>query len=178
MQVKPKTQHRVHYAERVDTISYPEEEDTSLYEGPTGSRVSARCPPRLTPNSKALLRGLGDRLRREAMLRSQMAVTTAANPGHGLTPPRPYPVSKTVRTVRSPIGPGVEIDVEYGTDDNEEPLEYNPGEVVMEQMSSEWWVEGEHGRPPQRRGQKADPMVNVSEGQLQWVCCPSLSSAL
>uniref|UniRef100_A0A669DUP4 RIMS-binding protein 2 n=2 Tax=Oreochromis TaxID=8139 RepID=A0A669DUP4_ORENI len=142
LQVKPKTQHRV------------------LYEGPANRRVSARCPPWPTHNSKdkTLLRGLGDRLRREAMLRSQMAVAAAANPGDGHTPPRPYPVSKTVQTMRSPIGPGVEIDVEYGTDDNEEPVEYTPGEVVVQQMSSEWWVEGaqmEHSRPPQRRGPKS-----------------------
>ncbi|XP_008288768.1 peripheral-type benzodiazepine receptor-associated protein 1 [Stegastes partitus] len=160
LQVKPKTQHRVHYADTVDTISYPEE-DLSLYEGPTSRRVVTRCPPQLTHNSKSLLRGLGDRLRREAMLRSQMAVAALTSPGHGLPPPRPYPVSKTVRTVRSPINRGVEIDVEYGTDDNEEPMEYIPGEVMVEQMSSEWWVEGakvEHCRPPHRRGPKADPM--------------------
>ncbi|XP_033466495.2 peripheral-type benzodiazepine receptor-associated protein 1 isoform X4 [Epinephelus lanceolatus] len=170
-QVKPKTQHRVHYADTVDTISYPEEEDLCLYPGPTSKRVSARCPSQLTPTSKALLRGLGDRLRREAMLRSQMAVAAAANPGYGLTPPRPYPASKTVHTVRSQIGRGVEIDVEYGTDDNEEPVEYSPGEVVLEQMSSEWWVEGaqmEHSRPHHRRGLKADPLVNIAAGQLQW----------
>ncbi|XP_045895285.1 peripheral-type benzodiazepine receptor-associated protein 1-like isoform X4 [Micropterus dolomieu] len=160
LQVKPKTQHRVHYADTVDTISYPEQ-DMSLYDGPTSRRASARCPPQPTPNSKerVLLRGLGDRLRREAMLRSQMAVTAAANPGYGPTPPRPYPVSKTVRTLRSPISRGVEIDVEYGTDDNEEPVEYSPGEVVVEQMSSEWWVEGaqmEPCRPSLRRGLKAD----------------------
>ncbi|KAM8741370.1 peripheral-type benzodiazepine receptor-associated protein 1 isoform 4-T5 [Acanthopagrus schlegelii] len=171
--VKPKTQHRVHYADTVDTISYPEEDDMNIYEGPTSRRVSARCPPQPTPNSKervpSLLKGLGDRLRREAMLRSQMAAAAAANPGYGHTPPRPYPVSKTVRTLRSPISRGVEIDVEYGTD-NEEPVEYGPGEVVVEQMSSEWWVEGaqmELSRPPHRRGLKADPLVNVSAGQLQ-----------
>lgn len=108
------------------------------------------------------------------MLRSQMAVATAANLSHGLTPPRPYPVSKTVRTPRSPIGRGMEIDVEYGTDDNEEPVEYTPGEVVVEQMSSEWWVEGaqtEHSRPPIRRGLKANPPVKVAAGRPQWVCC-------
>lgn len=175
--VRPKTQHRVHYADTVDTISYPEE-DLSLYEGPTSRRVSARCPPQPTPSSKerVLLRGLGDRLRREAMLRSQMAVAAAANPSYGLTPPRPYPVSKTVRTLRSPIGRGVEIDVEYGTDDNEEAVEYSPGEVVVEQMSSEWWVEGaqtEHCRPPHRRGLKAEPLVNDSAGQLLGLCCLS-----
>lgn len=113
------------------------------------------------------------------MLRSQMAVAAAANPGDGHTPPRPYPVSKTVQTMRSPIGPGVEIDVEYGTDDNEEPVEYTPGEVVVQQMSSEWWVEGaqmEHSRPPQRRGPKADLLVNV--GPLVCRPRPILSSVV
>ncbi|XP_065818831.1 RIMS-binding protein 2 isoform X4 [Labrus bergylta] len=159
LQVKPKTQHRVHYADTVDTISYPGQEDENLYEGQTSSRVSTRRPPQLNPTSKALLRGLGDRLRREAMLRSQKAVAAAANPGYGPTQPRPYPVSKTVRTVRSPVGREVEIDVEYGTDDNEGPSQYPPGEVVVEQMSAEWWVEGanvEHCRLPLRRGLKAD----------------------
>lgn len=109
------------------------------------------------------------------MLRSQMAVAAAANPGYGLTPPRPYPVSKTVRTVRSPISRGMEIDVEYGTDDNEEPVDFSPGEVVVEQMSSEWWVEGaqvEHCRSQHRRGLKADLLVNVAAEQMQWVCFP------
>ncbi|XP_032389155.1 peripheral-type benzodiazepine receptor-associated protein 1 isoform X2 [Etheostoma spectabile] len=172
MQVRPKTQHRVRYADTVDTMSYPEEDDMSLYEGPSSRRVSARCPPQMSPYSKdrSLLRGLGDRLRREAMLRSQMAAATAANPGHGLIPPRPYPVSQTGPTLRSPIGREVEIDVEYGTD-NEEPVEYGPAEAEAEQMSSEWWVEGaqtEHSRPPLRRGLKADPPVNVAAGQVQW----------
>uniref|UniRef100_A0A671TPZ9 RIMS-binding protein 2 n=1 Tax=Sparus aurata TaxID=8175 RepID=A0A671TPZ9_SPAAU len=185
--VKPKTQHRVHYADTVDTISYPEEDDMNIYEGPTSRRVSARCPPQPTPNSKervpSLLKGLGDRLRREAMLRSQMAATAAANPGYGHTPPRPYPVSKTVRTLRSPISRGVEIDVEYGTDDNEEPVEYGPGEVVVEQMSSEWWVEGtqmELSRPPHRRGLKADPLepsqIPPAEAGPSWAAQAEVSS--
>ncbi|XP_069366171.1 peripheral-type benzodiazepine receptor-associated protein 1 isoform X4 [Paralichthys olivaceus] len=171
-QVKPKTQHRVHYADTVDTISYPEEEE-SLYEGSTSRRVSASCPQQPTPNirEKSLLKGLGDRLRREAMLRSLRAVAAAANLSHGPPPQRPYPVSKTVRTVRSPVGRAVEIDLEYGTDDNEEPAKYGPGEVVVEQMSSEWWVEGaqtEHSRPPLRRGMKTDQPVNVPADQPQW----------
>lgn len=181
-QVRPKAQHRVHYADTVDTLNFTEEEeeeeDRSLYEGPTSRRVSLRCPPQPNRNSKerVLLRGLGDRLRREAMLRSQMAVTAATSPGYGLTPPRPYPVSRTVRTPKSAVGHGVEIDVEYGTDDNEEPLERSPGEVVVDQMSSEWWVEGaqvEHCTPPHRRALKDDPLVNVAE-QLRWL---SLTSA-
>ncbi|KAM4727266.1 peripheral-type benzodiazepine receptor-associated protein 1 isoform 10-T10 [Anableps anableps] len=160
LQVKPKMQHRVHYADTVDTINYPEDENTSLYQSPASRRVSARCPPKLTPTIKerALLKGLGDRLRREAMLRSQMAAAAVESPDHGPTPPRPYPVSKTVRTVKSPVGRRMEIDVEYGTD-NEEPAEYGHGEVVLEQMSSEWWVEGaqaEHLKLPHRRGLKAE----------------------
>ncbi|XP_028276483.1 peripheral-type benzodiazepine receptor-associated protein 1 isoform X2 [Parambassis ranga] len=193
-QVKPKTQHRVHYADTVDTIKYPEEDNMSLYEGPISRRVSAHCPPQLTPNSKdrSLLRGLGDRLRKEAMLRSQMAVAAAAKLGHGLNLPRSHPVSKTVRNVRSPVSRGMEIDVEYGTDDNEEPAEYRPGEVVVEQMSSEWWVEGaqmEHCRPPlHRRGLKADPLESCQVppaeagpswgGQTELSCKPACSQAM
>lgn len=100
------------------------------------------------------------------MLRSQMAVTAATNPGYGLTPPRPYPVSRTVRTLKSAIGRGVEIDVEYGTDDNEEAVERSPGEVVVDQMSSEWWVEGAQAEActrPHRRALKDDPLVNAAE---------------
>ncbi|KAM9331723.1 peripheral-type benzodiazepine receptor-associated protein 1 [Pholidichthys leucotaenia] len=179
LQVKPKTQHRVHYADPVNTIIYPEEDTVSLYEGPTSRRVSALCPPQLTTNSRerGLLKGLGDRLRREAMLRSQMAAVSST---HGPTPPRPYPVSKTVRTVRSPVGPATEIDVEYGTD-NEEPGEYSRGEVVMEQMSSEWWVEGaqvEHCRPPVRRAPKADLLDAgpPAEAGPSWRGQPELST--
>lgn len=165
LQVKPKTQHRVHYADTVDTISYPEEEDSR--------RVLAHCPPQPTPQSRErpLIRGLGDRLRREAMLRSQMAVAPSANPSHGPSAPTPYPVSKTVRTLRLPTGRGAEIDVEYGADDNEGPVEHSPGEVVVEQMSSEWWVEGaqmDYSRPQNHRG------PNIAAGQPQWVCCPTL----
>uniref|UniRef100_A0A667ZKL3 RIMS-binding protein 2 n=1 Tax=Myripristis murdjan TaxID=586833 RepID=A0A667ZKL3_9TELE len=146
-------------------------DDASLYEGPNSKRVLSRGNPQASTSSRerglALIGGLGDRLRREAMLRSQMAATAAANTSHGLPPPGPYLVSKTVRTVRSPTGQGVEIDVEYGTD-NEEPVDFGPGDVVVEQMSSEWWLEGaqmDHSRPPLRRGPKAD--------QQQWVCCLS-----
>ncbi|XP_062261672.1 peripheral-type benzodiazepine receptor-associated protein 1-like [Platichthys flesus] len=159
-QVKPKMQQRVRYADTVDTISYPEEEE-SLNESPTSRRVS---------REKSLLKGLGDRLRREAMLRSQRTGAAAGSLSQGPPPQRPYPVSKTVRTVKSTVGRPVEIDLEYGTDDSEEPAKYGPGEVAMEQMSSEWWVEGaqmEHGRPPLHRELKTDPPVNVTAGQPQ-----------
>lgn len=167
LQVKPKTLYRVHY---------PENENPSLYEGPTSRRVSTHCPPTLNPNGRerSLLKGLGDRLRRAAMLRSQMAVTAVTNPDQGLITPRTYPVSKPVQTVKSPAGGGMEINVEYGTD-SEEPVDCSGREVVMEQRSSEWWVEGaqvEHGRPAHQRGVKAEPMVTTE--QLQRLCCPTL----
>lgn len=165
-QVKSKMQHRVHYADTVDTVNYPEDESANLYENSSGRQVSAHCPPKRTPSIKerALLKGLGDRLRREAMLRSQMAAAAAMdNPDHGPTPPRPYPVSKTVRTLKSPIGRRMEIDVEYGTD-NEEPVAYSQGEVVVEQMSSEWWLEGAQGehKAAHRRELKAESAVNIA----------------
>ncbi|XP_068186489.1 peripheral-type benzodiazepine receptor-associated protein 1 isoform X3 [Antennarius striatus] len=165
-QVKPK--HRVHYADPVDSMGYPEGDASGLYDGPPSRRPLARCPSQLTPNSKVLLRGLGDRLRREAMLRRQMTVATAANLTYGPPPPRPHPVSKAARTSRPSVGREVEIDVDYGTDDNEEPAEYRPvgAAAAAERMSSEWWGEGaqtERGRPPHRRGLKAD---SLEAGQI------------
>ncbi|KAF7206606.1 RIMS-binding protein 2 isoform X3 [Nothobranchius furzeri] len=162
LQVKPKPQPRVRYADTVDTVSYAEDQNTSLYEGPSSRRVSAHPPPKLTSTSKerSLLKGLGDRLRREAMLRSQMAVAASANPNQDLTAQRTYPDSNAVRTLKSPVSRGMEIDVEYGTD-NEEPVECSGGEVVVEQMSSEWWEEGaqvEHCRTAHGRVAKAEPM--------------------
>nr|XP_040036265.1 peripheral-type benzodiazepine receptor-associated protein 1 isoform X5 [Gasterosteus aculeatus aculeatus] len=154
-QVKSRTPHRVHYTDTVDSIGYPEDQDQTLYEGPTSRR--AHCPPQLTPTSKERgLKGLGDRLRREAMLRSQMAVAAAADPGHGPNPPRPYLVSKTLQGLKPPIGPGEEIDVEYGTDDI-----CGPGQAGTEPMTPEWRVEGaqaEHSRAAHCRGMQADPL--------------------
>ncbi|XP_050965583.1 peripheral-type benzodiazepine receptor-associated protein 1 isoform X2 [Labeo rohita] len=125
-----RTRPRVHYADTVDTINYLDEDeveldsDSSLYTGPSSVSVVARRTPH---------KGHGDRLRREALLRSQMTSGT----GQGS-----YLLSKTVHRVKSPTGPSTEIDVEYGTDNDEEPQLFDPGEVVLEQMSSEWWVEG------------------------------------
>ncbi|XP_016296821.1 peripheral-type benzodiazepine receptor-associated protein 1 isoform X1 [Sinocyclocheilus anshuiensis] len=125
-----RTRPRVHYADTVDTISYLDEEeveldsDSSLYAGPSSVSVAARHKPH---------KGHGDRLRREALLRSQMTSGTVQGP---------YLLSKTVHHVKSPTGPSTEIDVEYGTDNDEEHQLFDPGEVVLDQMSSEWWVEG------------------------------------
>uniref|UniRef100_A0A9J7ZDB6 RIMS-binding protein 2 n=1 Tax=Cyprinus carpio carpio TaxID=630221 RepID=A0A9J7ZDB6_CYPCA len=128
--VPVRTRPRVHYADTVDTINYLDEEemelgsDSSLYAGLSSVSVAARRTPH---------KAHGDRLRREALLRSQMTSGT----GQG-----PHLLSKTIHRVKSPTGPSTEIDVEYGTDNDEEPQLFDPGEVVLEQMSSEWWVEG------------------------------------
>lgn len=166
---RPRTQHRVRYADTVDTISYPEEEG-SLYEGPASRRVPlAHCPPQQpTPhNSKerVLLRGLGDRLRREAMLRSQKAATTAAHPGYGPPLPRPRQLGKAARSLRAPAVCEGEIDVEYGGEDDggEMPSEYGSGNGGgAEQPGAEWWVEGVQAdqHRPRRRGTRAEQLVN------------------
>uniref|UniRef100_A0A9J8C737 RIMS-binding protein 2 n=1 Tax=Cyprinus carpio carpio TaxID=630221 RepID=A0A9J8C737_CYPCA len=127
-----RTRPRVHYADTVDTIGYLDEDeeeveldsDSSMYAGPSSVSVAARRKPH---------KGHGDRLRREALLRSQMTSGTVQGP---------YLLSKTVHRVKSPTGPSTEIDVEYGTDNDEEHQLFDPGEVVLDQMSSEWWVEG------------------------------------
>uniref|UniRef100_A0A3B4AIT8 RIMS-binding protein 2 n=1 Tax=Periophthalmus magnuspinnatus TaxID=409849 RepID=A0A3B4AIT8_9GOBI len=163
-QVRSKTHLRVHYADPVESC-YPEE-DPSVYQPITSRRPSARCPPQPNPPGRALLKGLGDRLRREAMLRSQMAASATS-----CAPTRPHPISKSVHTVRAPMGRAAEIDVEYGTD-TEEPAECGQGEVVMEQMSSEWWVDAaQKSRPLRHPGPKPQP-PSVTAGQQQWVCCP------
>ncbi|KAL0194230.1 hypothetical protein M9458_012526, partial [Cirrhinus mrigala] len=157
--VPVRTRPRVHYADTVDTINYLDEEeaeldsDSSLYAGPSSVSVVARRTPH---------KGHGDRLRREALLRSQMTSGT----GQGS-----YLLSKTVHRVKSPTGPSTEIDVEYGTDNDEEPQLFDPGEVVLEQMSSEWWVEGSnneyHHLPLTCR-----PQPELPSSSRSWVGCP------
>uniref|UniRef100_A0A3B4BU36 RIMS-binding protein 2 n=1 Tax=Pygocentrus nattereri TaxID=42514 RepID=A0A3B4BU36_PYGNA len=162
-QVRPRP--RVHYADTVDTINYEDDEeveldsDSSLYAGPCSREVVVRRPHRTQRDS--------DRLRREAMLRSQMTSDLVAMPSG--TDQVPYLLSRTVHRVKSPTGPAVEIDVEYGTDD--EPVPFDPGEVVVEQMSSEWWVEGGnheyHPVPLPRRLKQELPAI-MPPGHHSW----------
>lgn len=124
--------------------------------------------------------GLGDRLRREALLRSQMAVAALTSQATGHTPgpgPGSHLVSKTARTVNSPVASVTEIDLEYGTDE-EEPLTYDPGErgeVVVDQMSSEWWGEGVHPEPrPLARLRGKPALQAIAAAAAEWVCSHSL----
>lgn len=139
---------RVHYADTVDTINYLDEEDVSL--------------PRTTH------KGHGDRLRREALLRSRMTSDLAAVGSCS----EPYLLSKTVCRVKSPTGPSTEIDVEYGTD-TDEPRGFDPGEVVLEQMSSEWWVEG-GSRDCRRLPVTCRTQAELAPGDRSWVCSMSV----
>lgn len=165
-----RTRPRVHYADTVDTINYQDEEeeeveldsDSSLYAGPSSGSVGVR---------RTQHKGHGDRLRREALLRSQMSSDLSGILASSGTGQGPYLVSKTVHRVKSPTGPSTEIDVEYGTDNDEEQQLFDPGEVVLDQMSSEWWVEGGnneyHNLPLTCRSQPELPPSNRS-----WVGCP------
>ncbi|KAI4886330.1 hypothetical protein NFI96_012228, partial [Prochilodus magdalenae] len=163
MQVRPRPQ--VHYADTVDTINYDDYEeveldsDSSLYAGPSSREVAVRRPHRTQRDS--------DRLRREALLRSQMTSDLMTMPSG--TAQGPYLLSRTVHRVKSPTGSAVEIDVEYGTDD--EPAPFDPGEVVVEQMSSEWWVEGGnheyHPVPLPRRLKQELPAI-LPSGHRSW----------
>ncbi|XP_056097155.1 peripheral-type benzodiazepine receptor-associated protein 1 isoform X5 [Rhinichthys klamathensis goyatoka] len=158
-----RTRPRVHYADTVDTINYQDEEeveldsDSSLYAGPSSGSVGVRRTPH---------KAHGDRLRREALLRSQMSSDLSGIVASSGTGQGPYLVSKTVHRVKSPTGPSTEIDVDYGTDNDEEQQLFDPGEVVLDQMSSEWWVEGGnneyHNLPLTCRSQPELPPSNRS----------------
>ncbi|XP_051956159.1 peripheral-type benzodiazepine receptor-associated protein 1 [Xyrauchen texanus] len=154
--VPVRTRPRVHYADMVDTINYLDEEDVELDSDSnlyTGHSTGSQCV-RHTPH-----KGHGDQPRREALLRNHAGVAGSSGAGQG-----PYLISKTVRRVKSPTGTSSEIDVEYGTD--EETQVFDPGEVVLEQMSAEWWVEGGnhdyHHLPLTSRPQPELPTSNRS----------------
>ncbi|KAJ8403850.1 hypothetical protein AAFF_G00347180 [Aldrovandia affinis] len=164
-QPKTRPRHRVHYSDKVDTFSYQREEydsDSSVY-------VPSREARRQRQRSHGPLRQRGapeksgDCLRREALLQSQMA-------SHRLASGQ-YLGGKTVVRTRAPVSSGMEIDVEYGTeDDDEEALPFDPAGVVVEQMSSEWWVLDElrerPGPAPHRpkRQQPVEAVANLHPG--------------
>lgn len=170
-QVRPRP--GMKYIDPVDTTNYADDEegdpdsDSSLYVGPCSREVTSRRSHRVNQER--------DRLRREALLRSHM---TSHLSTPGVTAQGPYMLSRTVRHVKTPA---VEIDVEYGTDNDDEASQFDPGEVVVEQMSSEWWVEGgnhdyPHASSPRQSKQDA-PNV-LASGHHQWVCCITCSATV
>lgn len=132
--MRSKRKHRVHYADTVETINYLEEcdLDSSVYipDKDVRVRVSQEKGHRSYPLRDAANRN-GDQLRREALLRSQITSDLVASGQH----------HRTALRAEAPAGTGAEIDIEYGTEDDEEAVLHDPGEVVA-QMSSGWWVEG------------------------------------
>ncbi|KAI1902883.1 hypothetical protein AGOR_G00020890 [Albula goreensis] len=130
--LRGKQQHRVYYADLVDTVGYPE----------VCNSESSLCIPVQRPLTHRPHNGGRDRLRREALLHSQVTSDAAFSSSSSLAM-GPY-----VQTVpRASAGTsGVEIDIEYGTEDDEEAstsMAYDRSRVVVEQMNSEWWVEVE-----------------------------------
>lgn len=146
---------RVHYADAVDTINYLDEEDVEL--DTDGGLYS----PSRTMHK-------GDRLRREALLRSRMTCHLAGVGPCSETRQGPYLLSKTMHHVKSPTGPSAEIDVEYGTD-TDEPQVFDPGEMVSEQMTSEWWVEG-GSHYSRHLPVRCRPQAELAPGDRSWVC--------
>lgn len=146
----------MHYADTVDTINYLDDEDAL-------DASSGLCSV-----PRTMHKGHGDRLRREALLRSRMTCALAGVGPCAETGRGPYLLSKTVHRVKSPTGPSMEIDVEYGTD-TDDPQVFDPGEVVFEQMSSEWWVEGGI-RDCRHLPVTCRPQAELAPGDRSWVC--------
>ncbi|KAK1787877.1 hypothetical protein P4O66_016357, partial [Electrophorus voltai] len=110
----------------------------------------------------------GDRLLREALPHSNMTSDPATLSGASHR--------SCGRTMRHIGCPAPEIDVEYGTDDDEQ-MPFDLGEMVVEQMSCEWWVEGRKRNchhvplPRWRREPPASvPPVMPTVCQHSWVC--------
>lgn len=163
-QVRPRP--GMNYIDMADSTNYADDEEgdldseSSLYEGPCSREVTSRRSHRVQQER--------DRLRREALLRSHM---TSHFSNSGVTAKGPYMVSRTVHNVKTPA---VEIDVEYGTDNDDEASQFDPGEVVVEQMSSEWWVEGgnhDYHHTPSPRQSNQDTPNFLASGHHHWVCC-------
>lgn len=164
MQARP--QPGGNYMDKVDTTMYDDEEevdldsDSSLYVGP--------CSRKVTPQRSHRVQRERDRLRREALLRSHITSHLATS---GVTAQGPYMLNRTGCHVKTP---SVEIDIEYGTDNDDESSQLDPGEVVVGQMSSEWWVEGGnhdyHHATPLRQSTQ-DTHNAMASGHHPWVCC-------
>ncbi|XP_064208290.1 peripheral-type benzodiazepine receptor-associated protein 1-like isoform X2 [Anguilla rostrata] len=145
---RSKRKHRVRYADTVETISYQDDWDS---DGGVPSRdVCARGSPERGHGTYPP-RGGADRLRREALLRSQMTFDLGMSDQYRHAGP----------SLKAPAGGGVEIDIEYGTEDDEEGAPYDPGGAA-ERASSERWAGG--GRPEVREEPSASFGLKTAPG--------------
>ncbi|KAL4647784.1 RIMS-binding protein 2-like [Arapaima gigas] len=130
---KSKPQRRVHYSNIVESISYQEEDSDCSVE--TAVKEVRRLPEKV--RRSYLLQASdtdGDQMRREIFQKTSKA-SSRPSPGQ-------YLGCKTVVRAKARGGSGMEINLEYGTEDDDESLLGDPADVVVEQMCSEWWLEG------------------------------------
>ncbi|XP_029111396.1 RIMS-binding protein 2-like [Scleropages formosus] len=130
---KNKPQRRVHYSNIVESISYQEEDSDYSVETPV---KEVRRLPEKVRRSYLLETSdtCGNPLRKEIPQKTLMA---SSRP-----PPGQYLGSKTVLRTKAHGGCGMEISLEYGTEDDDESLLGDTADVVVEQMCSEWWLDG------------------------------------
>ncbi|KPP69968.1 peripheral-type benzodiazepine receptor-associated protein 1-like, partial [Scleropages formosus] len=131
---KNKPQRRVHYSNIVESISYQEEDSDYSVETPV---KEVRRLPEKVRRSYLLETSdtCGNPLRKEIPQKTLMA---SSRP-----PPGQYLGSKTVLRTKAHGGCGMEISLEYGTEDDDESLLGDTADVVVEQMCSEWWLDVE-----------------------------------
>ncbi|KAI5089256.1 peripheral-type benzodiazepine receptor-associated protein 1, partial [Silurus meridionalis] len=152
------------YVDTEDTTNYEDDEEVDI--DLESSPYVGLCNKEMTPRRSHRVQRERDRLRREALLRSQMTSNLSTK---RVTAQGPYMLSTTVRHVKTPA---VEIDVEYGTDNDEESSQFDPEEVVVEQMSSEWWVEGgnnDYHHTSSLQQSKQDTLNVVAPSHHKWV---------
>ncbi|XP_046694412.1 peripheral-type benzodiazepine receptor-associated protein 1-like isoform X4 [Silurus meridionalis] len=151
------------YVDTEDTTNYEDDEEVDI--DLESSPYVGLCNKEMTPRRSHRVQRERDRLRREALLRSQMTSNLSTK---RVTAQGPYMLSTTVRHVKTPA---VEIDVEYGTDNDEESSQFDPEEVVVEQMSSEWWVEGgnnDYHHTSSLQQSKQDTLNVVAPSHHKW----------
>ncbi|XP_015223210.2 peripheral-type benzodiazepine receptor-associated protein 1 isoform X2 [Lepisosteus oculatus] len=124
-----------------------------------------RCHEREPKDSHLLAEKSGDRLRREALLQTQRDHISSELLKSGLHAGKYYS-SRGGRGNNASVGNGVEIDIEYGTEDDEEALVYRPAAVHLGQMHAGWWVDGTQSEGPEELSDCSSPCESVtSEGR-------------
>ncbi|XP_066551248.1 peripheral-type benzodiazepine receptor-associated protein 1 isoform X1 [Amia ocellicauda] len=142
--------HKTHFSNPLDAgvkaSNYLEEDydsEGSIYVHSKEPRVrrSHEREPKISHFPKDNVDKTGDRLRREAMLKSQRDLISSEFLKTGLQTGK-YCGAKGPRRSKTSAGNGVEIDIEYGTEDDEDALPCGPAVVHLGQMRAGWWGDG------------------------------------
>nr|XP_023698429.1 RIMS-binding protein 2-like [Paramormyrops kingsleyae] len=133
LHAKSKPERRVHYSDIVESISY-QEEDSDNNVNATITEIF-KAPERVhqSYHVESSHKG-GDQLRNAVLQKNLMSPIRHSSDQ--------YLGSKTVIRTRASEGSGMEINLEYGTEDDDESVLGGPADVFVEKMSSEWWLEG------------------------------------